>query len=359
MTTTKPTELDTIPLDAIDDVDAEADAADHGSIDRLMAATDDGWEVDEQVLTLQKAAASPAAKEVSKTDSRPPPGPRKGPPPLPGAPLSGRASWTPEPSLVRSFGDMSDPGSLIDLLQARAAALETAKDKVGGARIQIELAIASETILGDEHRAASHAEAAVKLNPSSAAAHSLLRRMKHGRAALPAMLVHVEHEIAAATTEAHKVELLAVKASLLQALGNRAPDAVAAWEQALAYAPNHAGALKGLEAELVARATAPGATRREWEALSNHLVRMAEAYETEAPLAAWLHVERAQVLERRLERVDTARDALERAVQLDPGIGPVRDALVRHAAAQGDWGALVRLLDEEAMIERNNRSEPW
>src|SRR6202012_4701317 len=97
----------------------------------------------------------------------------------------------------------------------------------------------------------------------------------------------------------------------------------------------------------------PGATRLEWEGLSNHLVRMADAYETEAPLAAWMHVERAQVLERRLERIATARDALERAVQLDPGIGPVRDALVRHAAAQGDWGALVRLLDEEAMIETN------
>jgi tetratricopeptide (TPR) repeat protein len=252
---------------------------------------------------------------------------------------------------VRSFGDLSDPGSLIDLLQGRAAALDVAKDKVGAARVQIELAIASETILGDDSRAASHAEAAAKLNPSSAAAHGLLRRMRHARGALPAMLGHVDHEIDAATTEAHKVELLGAKAALLQALGNRAPDAVATWEQALAYAPGHAGALKGLETELVGRAMAPGATRREWEALSNHLVRMAEAYEGEAPLAAWLHVERAQVLERRLERIDTARDALERAVQLDPGIGPVRDALVRHAAAQGDWGTLVRLLDEEAMIE--------
>ena len=170
--TTKPTELDTIPLDAIDDVEAEPDADDHGSIDRLMAATDDGWEVDEQVLTLQKAAASPAAKEASTIDPRPATGPRKGPPPLPGAPLTSRTSWTPEPSLVRSIGDMSNPGSLVDLLQARAVALEGVKDKVGGARVQIELAIVSETILGDEPRAASHAEAAAKLNPSSAAAHS-------------------------------------------------------------------------------------------------------------------------------------------------------------------------------------------
>ncbi len=149
-----------------------------------MAATDQGWDVDEQVLTLQKAAASqPTAKEVSKVDSRPPPGPRKAPPPLPGRP-----SWTPEPSPVRLLADMSDPGALIDLLQARAGVLEAAKDKVGIARIQIELAIASETILGDEQRATAHAEAAVKVSPTSSAAHSLLRRMKHGRGALAAML---------------------------------------------------------------------------------------------------------------------------------------------------------------------------
>jgi len=198
-------------------------------------------------------------------------------------------------------------------LQARAVALETAKDKVGMARIQIELAIASETILGDEQRAMAHAESAAKVNPTSSAAHSLLRRMKHGRAALPAMLAHIDHEVAAATTDAHRVELLVVKARLLQAIGNRAPDAVATWEQALALAPGHAGALKGLEAELVTRANAPGATRREWEALSAHLVRMAEAYEAEPALAAWLHVERAQVLERRLERIDTGRLGRARA----------------------------------------------
>ena len=371
--TPKPNELDTIPLDAIDDAEFESVEAEeeHGSIDRLMAATDQGWDVDDQVKTLQKAAASAptsTAREKPKVDSKPPPGPRR-PPPLPGpgaGPMSGaspvqvspshpppRPSWTPEPSAVRVQADMSDPGSLLDLLQGRAATLEAARDGVGGARIQIELSIASEAVLGDEHRATAHAEAAVKLNPASSAAHSLLRRTKQGRAALPSMLNHVDHEIAAATTDAHKVELLAVKARLLQALGNRGPDAIAVWEQALALAPHHPAALKGLEAELVARAQAPGSTRREWEALSTHLVRMAEAYESEPALAAWLHVERAQVLERRLERVDTARDALERAVQLDPGIGPVRDALVRHAAAQGDWGALVRLLDEEAMIESN------
>jgi tetratricopeptide (TPR) repeat protein len=347
--TTKTIELDTIPLDAIDDVEVEGDGDEGASIDSLMNDTDQGWDVEAQVLTLQKAAADvPPAPPPPKVESRPPPA-RKGPPPLPGG-----GSWSPEPSAVRHMqADMSHPGALLDLLHARLTGLEAAKDKVGVARVRIELAIASETILGDEDRAVAHAEAALKVDPSSPAAHAILRRMKHARSALPAMLAHLEHELGAATTELHKAELLTAKARLLQALGNRGPDAVATWEQALAFAPSHAGALKGLESELLARALGPGATRREWEALSTHLVHMADAYENEPALAAWLHVERAHVLERRLERVDTARDALERAVLLDPGIGPVRDALVRHAAAQGDWGALVRLLDEEAMIESN------
>jgi tetratricopeptide (TPR) repeat protein len=348
--TTKTIELDTIPLDAIEDVEAEGDGDDLGSIDRLMSETDHGWEVEEQVLTLQKAAADLPTLEISAQAPERATEPRgKAPPPLPAG-----ASRSPEPSVARSVPpDMSHPGALLDHLKARLVALEGANDKIGVARVRIELAIASETILGDEDRATSHAEAALKVDPSSVAAHAILRRIKHGRSALAAMLAHLDYELLAATTDAHKAELLTVKARLLQALGNRGPDALATWQRALTHAPRHAGALKGLESELVTRALGPGATRREWEAVSTHLVQMAEAYEADAPFAAWLHVERAQVLERRLERVDTARDALDRAVLLDPGIGPVRDALVRHAAAQGDWGALVRLLDEEAMVEPN------
>ena len=217
--TTKPIELDTIPLDAIDDVEVDGDADSVPSVDRLMSDTDQGWDVEAQVLTLQKAAADLPPPPQSK---EPPPQPhRKGPPPLPGG-----GSWTPEPSAVRHMqADMSHPGALIDLLHNRLAGLEVARDKVGLARVQIELAIASETILGDEDRAAVHAEAALKVDPASAAAHAMLRRMKHARSALPAMLAHLEHELAAATTEPHKVELLAEKARLLEALGNRGPDA--------------------------------------------------------------------------------------------------------------------------------------
>src|SRR6202035_2896744 len=106
----------------------------------------------------------------------PPPLPRKGPPPLP-PPAAGR----PEPSPVRLPADMSQPGALIDLLHARVTTLQATHDKVGLARAHMELAIASEAILGDDARATIHAEAALKVDPTSAAAHAMLRRKRHGR----------------------------------------------------------------------------------------------------------------------------------------------------------------------------------
>jgi tetratricopeptide (TPR) repeat protein len=257
---------------------------------------------------------------------------------------------------------MAQPGALVEVLEARIAALEggdpnapsgatTAKiDAIGLARAQMELAIASEMVLGDDAGATSHAEAALGVDPACAAAHAMLRRKTHSRAALPQMLEHLEREILAATSEPIKVELLAEKARLLDALGEATGEVRATWEQALAHAPNHAAALKGLEAVLVARALAAGAPQ-DWDALAVHLGHMADAYGSESRLAAWLHVERSQILERRLGRVDAARGALEQALSLDPSVGPVRNALVRHASAHADWGTLARLLDEEARIE--------
>ena len=238
-----------------------------------MASTDQGWDVDDQVLPLQKAAAIPApapVKEAPKVDSRPPPGGRKGPPPLPPLPGAaglpgpipssspGRPSWTPpEGSVVRAQADMSNPGSLVDLLQARAAALEAAADKVGGARVQLELAIAADAVLGDEHRAAIHAENALKLNPQSSAAHGLLRRMKQGRPALRRC------SATSSTRSGPRRPRPQGRAPRDEGAappggGQRGPDAVAAWEQALALAPHHPAALKGLETELVLRRARAG-----------------------------------------------------------------------------------------------------
>jgi tetratricopeptide (TPR) repeat protein len=389
---------------------------DVSSIDKLLAMTDEPWDIGEQVRSLQIAAdeqprthadGSPASippakgrgpalmlptpfelapAQISEASvlarraqefpvatpsvqppplppraSKPPPSLSKGPPPLPPprSPDQTGGARRSFPSLPDQTGSQprratiaesaANPASLGELLLARISALEPAEDKVGLARAHIEMAVASETVLADDARAIGHAEAALKIDPRLAAAHAILRRRKHGRAALGAMLGHLDHELSASTAEAATLELLVEKARLLDAMGDQ-PDSVrAVWEQALTRAPRHAASLKGLEGELTSRANQGSLEAH--EALAYHLAQMADAYHAEPRLAAWLHVERAFILEWRLRKIDAARGALERAVELDASVGPVRDALVRHLAAHNDAVALVVRLDEEATIE--------
>ncbi|MEO6574891.1 MAG: hypothetical protein ABIP89_13690, partial [Polyangiaceae bacterium] len=416
---------------------------DVSSIDKLLAMTDEPWDLDEQVRSLQISAneqprthadgtpaSIPPAKgrapalmlptpfelapaQISESSanvmarraqefpvaapsaptsdpggskqppplpqraSKPPPSMSKGPPPLPRSPdqTGSQSKMPPLPpprspdqtgGARRSFPSLPDqtgsqvrrstiaesaanPAALGELLLARISTLEPAEDKVGLARAHIEMAVASETVLADDARAIAHAEAALKVDPRLAAAHAILRRRKHGRAALGAMLGHLEHELSASTEESATLELLVEKARLLDATGEQADSVRAVWEQALIRAPRHAASLKGLEGELTTRANQGSLEAH--EALAYHLAQMADSYHSEPRLAAWLHVERAFILEWRLRKIDAARGALERAVELDSSVGPVREALVRHLAAHNDAIALVARLEEEAAIE--------
>jgi len=100
-----------------------------------------------------------------------------------------------------------------------------------------------------------------------------------------------------------------------------------AYREILASDPAHPAALRGLEALFRSGPReVDGATA---EALASHLEQMAQALPGDPRLAAWLHVERAALLDR-LQRVDAARASLEAALDLDPGIGPVREAYTRH-----------------------------
>ena len=343
----------TLPIGSLDAAKVEKRVeTDAGSIDRILAITDGGWDVDDQVATLQQAAAtsgSPgetsvvsarAPSKVIRSSKAPPPLPRKTPP----APVK------PQEPLTRSVADIVQRDGLIRLLQARVATFQASADKVGLSRLYIELAVASEVLLADDKKAAAWAQSALTTDPNCGPAHAILRRTGHGRTALAAMLDHLEHELVGASRDVDRIAFLSEKARLLEAVGARSDELRATWEQALALAPTHPAALKGLEAELVARTLASGSAQ-DWEALANHLGRMAEAYSSDAALAAWLHVERARILERKLDRVDAARSALEQAVALHPNAAPIREALVRHVASQGDWAALVRLLDEAARLE--------
>ena len=272
-------------------------------------------------------------------DARP-----KVPPPAP--PVSAPAKRE-EPARARGLADHAQV--LLQLLEARSKALEGTQDTVGLARTLIELSIAEET-LGDEARASAHAEAALRVDPKNTTAHGILRRRSFGKASLGTMLEHLAEEIAGATTEAASVELLAERARLLSARGDRPGEAIAAWEHVLTRAPVHAGALRGLESALWEQ-TVENESVEAFEALVSHLGDLADAYASQPELSAWLLVESGLVLERRLGRPRAARSAFERALALDPQIGAVRSALVRHVTATGDFATLAALLEEEAGLE--------
>ena len=404
---------------------------DKNSIDNLLALTDEGWDIDEQVRTLQIASGEPPSKLMKAVPTSemvlpsaqelapaapkkstippplPPPGKKSIPPPLPSKaanvptppptpapskapPLPHVVSKKPPPPVpskkppvpvssgklpsfaeeldvsplpqqvpqqqppvrekARSVFDPMNAESLVELLGARISTLEAAADKIGIARAHVELAIAYEASLGDDARAVTHAELALAVDPSLAAAHNLLRSRQHGRAHVQSMLEHLERELAAATDDAARVELLVLRARLLDSTGEaKGGAAVDAWERALTIAPHHAAALRGLEGQLAEQAEKSEARK---EAYAAHLARMADAYATDSKLAAWLHVERARILEHGLKKVDSARAALERALELDGSVGPVRDASVRFVAAHDDPSALAALLEEEALLEK-------
>jgi serine/threonine protein kinase/tetratricopeptide (TPR) repeat protein len=228
-------------------------------------------------------------------------------------------------------------------LASRLSDLDAGSDAVGVARAHLERALVDE-VLGDGSAAAQHAEASLRAAPT-AFAHEILRRLRHARGAAAAeeMLKHLDAELAECSSAQPRADLLAERARLLDAAGQKASLVREAWEQVLASSPLHAAALRGLEASLLAE--------QAHESLASHLHRMAEAYVADARLSAWLHVERARVLDRSLAQPDAAKAALARALELDPGIGPVRTACIGHAAAHGDPAWLVELLLQEAVLE--------
>jgi len=252
-----------------------------------------------------------------------------------------------EPTRARGLPEHAQV--LLQLLEARTKILQTTGDTVGLTRAYIELSIAEESI-GDDSRANSYAEAALAVDPKSTTAHAILRRRTFGKTALAPMLEHLAVEISGASSEATAVELLTERARLLAARGDRAAEAIAAWEHVLTRSPVHAAALRGLEAALWEE-TFENESVEAYEALVAHLGRLADAYASQSDLAAWIHVECGLVLERRLGRPRAARNAFERALALDPGIGAVRSALVRHVTATGDFGTLAALIEEEASLE--------
>lgn len=229
------------------------------------------------------------------------------------------------------------------LLRARAASVATGADRVASMRAHLELA-RSQLADGDLDAARTSATAASEMVDHAPAAHALLRTLASGRepALLDEQLGHVEHLAAHVSDTLVRADFLTEKGRLLEARSGASIESAEAYVAALALVPDHAGALAGLESALEATAR--------WSELAALLGRLAGLAGDAAP-AAWIHVERALIFDRRLGDPATARSALDRALELLPGIGPVRQASVDHAVVHRDDAQLALLLESEAALE--------
>ena len=247
---------------------------------------------------------------------------------------------------------------LAEELQQRADRLREG-DPVGAARALVELGVHQERLLRDVAGARRSYEGARQLCRTLEPALGRLRRLLEGPAELPLMLELIEDKLRVAEGEAARADLLAERARACEALG-RPEDSREAFAEALRLVPLHAAALRGLEAVL-RREIASGGPASLSAELAAHLERLADAYapgrdrpDGDARLAAWIHVERAIVLDRKLGQPELSLAALDAAVSFDSAPGPVRDTLRRHLVLHDGTVGLVGALSVEADHEHDD-----
>ena len=105
-------------------------------------------------------------------------------------------------------------------------------------------------LLGDASRAAEHAEAVHRREPDGGRRTRSSAGLRGGRGRERELLVHLDAELAEATTDEARADLLAERARLVDAAGADASESRAAWERVLAVRSDHPAALRGLEAAL-------------------------------------------------------------------------------------------------------------
>ncbi|MFT3767764.1 MAG: tetratricopeptide repeat protein [Minicystis sp.] len=244
-------------------------------------------------------------------------------------------------------------------LRRRAERLRAAGDDVGAARAYVELGLHFERVVDDRAAARSAYESARGLSRTLEPALTRIRRLLEGRGELGRALEILDDERSVAEGDALKADLWAERARACDALGRMA-EARAAYAEALRLAPQHPASLRGLESVL-RREIAASPSKELSAQLASHLEQLAEAYapatdrqDGDIRLSAWLHVERAGVLDRRLSQPELARMALERAVAFEPAPGPVRDALTRHLVRHDETAILITSLAVEADHERDD-----
>jgi tetratricopeptide (TPR) repeat protein len=322
----------------------------------------------------RRATTVAGAPPAAVTFGTPPPAPVAG---KTAPPVSTLPGLSPQPPGVKPSPVPEAPAATDDTtaklgpdgeLRRRAERLREQGDEIGAARAYVELGLYLERVADDRAAARAAYESARSLSKQLEPALTRIRRLLEGRPELNTALTILDDELAVAEGDALKADLWAERARVCDALG-RMGEARANYAEALRLVPGHPASLRGLESVLRRELSRPNAKPGDKELpaqLATHLERLAEAYAPAQPaqpnerpdgdprVAAWLHVERAEVLDRRLGQPEQARLALERAVAFEPAPGPVRQALTRHLVRHGETGILVGSLSVEAEHERDD-----
>jgi cellulose synthase operon protein C len=231
--------------------------------------------------------------------------------------------------------DDAEIGRLRAFVSARSG------EPVGEMRARLELARA-ELHRDNVEAARKEATAASETTSHAPAARAMLRSLLSSRENIDAQLSQVTQLAVHAASERSRADWLCERARLIEAKDGITAESVVTWNEALGLVVDHAGAIYGAEVAL-------DGTGRHAE-LVEMLGRLADLVR-HPDSAAWLHVERALLFDRRLDDAASARAALERALELSPGKGSVRDACVDWAVRHRDDAMLAELLETEAALE--------
>jgi tetratricopeptide (TPR) repeat protein len=241
-----------------------------------------------------------------------------------------------------------DVDALIAEARRRAQLSGQLGDRVILARARTELAILLEVLKSDTTAALAEYRAAHAMAPAALAPIAAARRLTPLRPIAPALAL-LEAELRATTDQKTRGARLLELGRMLLAGGAAPEKTVQAFRDVLAIVPDDPAALRGLERALRAmpRALENPPTL---ELLAAHLDAMSTAWRNDRRLSAWLQVERASILER-LRKPEAARAALEVGLELDGGVGPVRDAYTRHLIAHDGVKLLSQAWSAEAWLE--------
>ena len=317
----------------------------------MVPAPDDPTELDSADLVEDTSDPKTVKREAKEKEPKSKPSrPRVSVPVRPSVPPPVASQRPPAPSRRPSppAPVFPDPDVLVAEARKRAEVTSQLNDRVALARARNELAVLLEVLKRDLPAALAEYRAAHAIAPSALAPISAARRLTPFRPIAPALALLDTELRTTADPRARSARFLEL-GRLLLAGGATPEKAVQAFRDLLATTPQHPGGLRGLERALRAmpRALESPVTL---DALATHLETMALAWRADRQLSAWLEVERSLILER-LHRPDAARAALEEAMELDGGIGPVRSSYTRHLIVFQDVGLLVNAWAAEATLE--------